>query len=250
VGFDRVEQEGNTITMDSGMALTLGGIAKGYIADKIKDLLIRKGIKSAVIDLGGNVVMIGNKPDGSDFRIGLRDPLGSSSDFFAIYESADKSLVSSGAYERFFTHNGVVYHHIMDVKTGFPIENELLQVTVISDLSVEGDGFSTTAFAFGLDRGLSLINSVEGIEAVFVTKDLKVYVTDGLNKGFAITSKTYELSKYALKSDPDLPGASVSTNVDANTNIDANTGKSSDMNTEEYSYASHNQAGSDGEDCR
>jgi len=163
-----------------GMKVDFGGIAKGYIADKVKELLISKGVNSAIIDLGGNIVLLGGKPNGANFRIGVRDPVGGSADYLGVFELKDKSLVSSGTYERYFMHEGTRYHHIMDVKTGFPVENELMQVTVISDSSADGDGLSTAAFALGLDQGYSFINGIEGVDAVFVTKDMNVYITDGI----------------------------------------------------------------------
>jgi len=178
---------------DPGMKADFGAIAKGYIADQIKTLLTSKGVRSALIDLGGDVVLVGNKPDGSDFRVGVRDPYGETSDFFAILEISGKSLVSSGSYERFFVFEDSVYHHIMDVRTGFPADNELVQVTVISDSCADGDGYSTSAFILGLDRGFSLINDTDGVEGVFVTKDKKVYVTDGVGSRLTIVSDSYAL---------------------------------------------------------
>ena len=180
---------------NAGMKVDFGAVAKGYIADRVKDLLVDRGIGSAVIDLGGNIVLIGSKPDGTPFRIGARDPAKGAADYFGVFEVSDISLVSSGSYERFFVYEGKAYHHILDVHTGFPADNDLLQVTILSGLSVAGDGFSTTAFLLGLDRGLRLINDTEGIEGVFVTKDKKVYVSDGIGDIFTIVSADYTLAE-------------------------------------------------------
>ncbi|MDR0468626.1 MAG: FAD:protein FMN transferase [Peptococcaceae bacterium] len=189
-----IRGEDQAMLKNAGMKVDFGAIAKGYIADKVKDLLVSEGIGSAVLDLGGNIVLIGRKPDGAAFRIGVRDPMGDAAEYFAVFEIANKCLVSSGSYERYFTHQGSVYHHILDVRTGFPADNELLQVTIVSDLSVMGDGFSTTAFLLGLDRGLALLNETEGVEGVFVTKDKKVYVTNGIGGEFRIVSNVYALA--------------------------------------------------------
>ena len=195
IGYQNVlmRTDNQVMLKSPGMKVDFGGIAKGYIADKVKELLTGKGVQSAVIDLGGNIVLVGGKPDGSSFRIGIRDPVEGGTGYLGIFESKDKSLVSSGTYERYFVHEGVPYHHIMDVHTGFPVENELLQVTVISGSSMECDGFSTAVFALGLSRGLSLINGMQGAEAIFVTKDMKIYITDGIEDEFTVTSKAYEL---------------------------------------------------------
>ena len=178
----------------AGMKVDLGAIAKGYIADMVRNVLISKGVNSAVIDLGGNVVLIGNKPDGTAFRIGVRDPEGGANAYFGIIEAAGKSLVSSGSYERFFWHEGMQYHHIFDANTGLPVDNGLLQVTILSDSSAEGDGFSTVAFLLGLERGLALVAEMEGVEAVFVTTDKKVYVTEGMQGKLTLVSDDYEIS--------------------------------------------------------
>lgn len=194
IGYQNVLiRPGNFVMLKKeGMRVNFGAIAKGYIADKVKELLVSKGVYSAVINLGGDIVLIGKKPNGSNFKIGVRDPAGGSADYLGVFELEDKGLVSSGTYERYFIHEGAAYHHIMNVNTGFPVENELTQVTIVSDSSTECDGFSTAAFALGLEQGMSLINNTEGPEAVFVTKDMKIYITDGIKEKFTITSDVYE----------------------------------------------------------
>ena len=191
---DILIKDGNYVMLKrAGMKLDFGGIAKGYIADRVKELLIGKGIRSAAIDLGGNIVLIGAKPGGADFKIGIQHPEGARGDYIGIMEISGKSLVTSGSYERFFIHEGKAYHHILDVNIGFPVENELLEVTVISDISSDGDGFSTSAFCLGLQKGLNLLNSSEGIEGIFVTKDRKIYLTEGIGEEFIITDADYTL---------------------------------------------------------
>ncbi|MCL1805696.1 MAG: FAD:protein FMN transferase [Clostridiales bacterium] len=197
IGYEGVlVKEGNLAMLkNAGMKADFGAVAKGYIADRVKELLAARGIQSAVLDLGGNIVLIGSKPDGSPFRIGARDPAGGAADYFGVFEAADISLVSSGSYERYFVHEGKAYHHILDVRTGFPADNELMQVTILSDKSVDGDGFSTTAFLLGLEGGLRLVGGTEGVEGVFVTKDKKVYATEGIGGAFTIVSDEYEFAR-------------------------------------------------------
>lgn len=169
----------NTVRFkEDGMGLDLGAIAKGYIADRIKDYLLSKGVKSATINLGGNVLCIGSKPDGSPFRIGIQKPFADRSETITTVNLRDKSVVSSGIYERFFEKDGRFYHHILNPQTGYPYDNSLVAVTIISDKSVDGDGLSTSCFALGLERGLALINSLPDVDAVFITDDYELHYSD------------------------------------------------------------------------
>lgn len=160
-----------------GTALDLGAVAKGYIADRIKDYLESQGVKSAMINLGGNVLCIGSKPDGSPFKIGIQKPFAGHSETIATMDIRDKSVVSSGIYERCFEEDGKLYHHLLDPETGFPYENHLISVTIVSDASVDGDGLSTACFALGLEKGQALIESLPGVDAVFITDDYELHYT-------------------------------------------------------------------------
>lgn len=168
--------------LDSQAAIDLGFIAKGYIADRLKEFLLSEGIKSGVISLGGNILLIGAKPDGSPFHVGIQKPFGNAGELITTLKRTDTSVVSSGCYERYFTtnegnQNGSIYHHILDTVTGTPVQNDLLSVTIISDSSLQGDALSTYCYILGLEKGMKLIDSIEGIEAVFVTKDYEVIQT-------------------------------------------------------------------------
>lgn len=174
-----------TVDIPDGTIIDLGAIAKGYIADRMKQYLMENGVTSAVINLGGNVLCIGDKPDGSVFHIGVKKPFSESGESLITLEINDKSVVSSGSYERCFTYNGKLYHHILNPKTGYPYDNNLTSVTIISDLSVEGDCLSTTCFTLGLDEGLKLIESLDGIEAAFITSDGTIHYSSGFSKYIA-----------------------------------------------------------------
>ena len=177
--YSKIVIEGNHVTLpDTSYGVDLGAIAKGYIADKVKEYLLGKGVKSALINLGGNVLLVGSKPDGSDFAVGLQDPLGNRNEYKEVVKTSDLSVVTSGTYERNFTEGGKTYHHILDPSTGYPYENDLVAVTIISKTSVEGDALSTSCFALGLEDGMKFAES-HGVHAVFVTKDGRSHYTKG-----------------------------------------------------------------------
>lgn len=165
-----------------GVSLDLGGIAKGYIADQLKKYLTEQGVDSALINLGGNILCVGGKPDGSDFRIGIQQPFADRNETIATVALQGQSVVSSGIYERYFMDQDTIYHHILDPETGYPRESDLIAVTIISDQSVDGDGLSTTCFGLGLEEGMRLINQTEGVTAAFITKDEKLHYADGFQK--------------------------------------------------------------------
>lgn len=168
---DLLVEDGRAYLAKPGMKANLGAIAKGYIADQVKDLLEGLGVEHAVLDLGRNILLIGGKTEETPFRIGVQDPNGEQGDLLAVLEVSDKSLVTSGVYERYFEYEGKRYHHILDPETGFPVENGLAAVSILSDNSAQGDALSTTCLLLGRERGLALIESLPGVEALFVDSD-------------------------------------------------------------------------------
>ncbi|MDE6607467.1 MAG: FAD:protein FMN transferase [Lachnospiraceae bacterium] len=180
VDYHNIKIEGTSITLlDPNASIDLGFIAKGYIADKIKEYLIEEGIESAIISLGGNVLTVGNKPDQSPYIIGIQRPFGETGETMNSVSVSDLSVVSSGIYERYFESDGIFYHHILDTGTGYPVENELVGVTILSSSSLEGDALSTTCFLLGIEDGMQLISSLPDTEALFITKDGELVYTDG-----------------------------------------------------------------------
>ena len=178
VNYKNIIIDGNTVTlMDPDAAIDLGGIAKGYMADQLKDYLISEGVESALINLGGNMLAIGVKPDGSEFNIGIQKPFDKQGTAFSSVKTNDTSVVSSGVYERYFKLNDRVYHHILDTETGYPYDNGLLGVTILSPQSVDGDALSTTCLALGMEDGMKLISSLEDTDAIFITDDYELYDT-------------------------------------------------------------------------
>ena len=179
VDYTQVSLSGNQIRFGSpGMGIDLGAVAKGYIADRIKDFLLENGVRSGIINLGGNVLCIGERPDGKPFKIGIQKPFADRSETLCTVDITDRSVVSSGIYERCFELDGQFYHHLLNPSTGYPYDNGLVSVTVLSDSSADGDGLSTSCFALGLEKGLELINSLEDVEAIFVTEDYEIYYSD------------------------------------------------------------------------
>ena len=184
---DGVTINGQDITLPSDdIQFDVGAIAKGYIADRLKDFLIKKGVKSAIINLGGNVLCIGSKPDGTPFKIGIQKPFADRNETEAVMDITGKSVVSSGIYERCFKQDGKLYHHILNPQTGYPYDNGLISVTIISDQSVDGDALSTTCFALGLEDGLKFAEK-KGVQAVFITEDYELHYTDGFRDEIRVT---------------------------------------------------------------
>ncbi len=187
VDYRNISLKDNRITFAKpGIRIDLGAIAKGYIADRVKDYLLANGVKSAIINLGGNILCVGTKPDGTGFHIGIQKPYADRNETLAVMDIKDLSVVSSGVYERFFKLDDVLYHHILDPSTGYPCRNGLLAVTIISKKSVDGDGLSTACFALGLEKGTKLIESLPDTYAAFITEDGKLHYTKGFSDAIPI----------------------------------------------------------------
>ena len=178
VNYKNIVIDGNKVSLtDPKAAIDLGGIAKGYMADYLKDYLISEGVESALINLGGNILTLGSKPDGTSFNLGIQKPFDKQGTAITSVKVTDSSVVSSGIYERYFEVDNTLYHHILDTTTGYPCDNNLLGVTILSEKSVDGDALSTSCFVLGLDDGVKLIKSLEGVEAIFITEDYELIDT-------------------------------------------------------------------------
>ena len=163
-----VHLDGNTLTFDrEDTELDLGALAKGYAADRLKAWLEEQGIGSALINLGGNVHTVGSRPDGSPWRVGIQVPFADRGVTDRVIEVSGQSVVSSGIYERYFELDGIIYHHVLDPDTGYPVENGLAQVTVVSDNSLLGDALSTTCLLLGREQAEELLQSFPEAEVFF-----------------------------------------------------------------------------------
>lgn len=176
-----------------GMKVDLGGVAKGYAADEAAAVLVQNGVKHAIVNLGGNVLTVGSKLDGSDWRVGIQDPFALRGSYVGVVKIKNKAAVTSGVYERFFEKDGKIYHHIMDTATGFPADNELSSVTIIAPKASGGDGMSSATFLQGLQKGLEFIEKQEDREAIFITKDKKIYLTPGLKGNFELINEEFKM---------------------------------------------------------
>lgn len=185
VGYDAIHlnKDDCSVTLTNKNAgIDLGFIAKGYIADKMKEYLLSQGVESALINLGGNVLPVGTKPDGTAYILGIQVPFDKKELSIPNVSVNDQSLVTSGIYERYFYHDGILYHHILDTSNGRPIRNDLWSVTILSDSSMEGDVYSTLCMCLGLNDGMKLIEQTEGLEAMFITEDMKMHYSSGFPK--------------------------------------------------------------------
>ncbi|MCR5430006.1 MAG: FAD:protein FMN transferase [Eubacterium sp.] len=188
VGYEQLHFDQDTLFLSKTGSIDLGAIAKGYVTDKLVDLLNNSNIESAIIDLGGNVYAYGSK-EGKPFKIGIKKPFGNG-EYSAIVNVKDKSVITSGIYERYKKVKGKIYSHIIDPKTGYPVDNDLNSVTVISNDCTAGDALSTGFMVMGLKKGMELANKTKDVEAVFIDKDNKLHLTNGLRQnGNNITIK-------------------------------------------------------------
>lgn len=181
VNYKNITITDRTVTLlDPKAAIDLGGIAKGYIADRLKAFLVSQGITSGLIDLGGNLLTIGSKPDGSDWKMGVRKPFAeTASQLSATVTFSDASLVTSGTYERYFKKDGILYHHLLDPATGVPASTGLTSVSILASSSTDCDALSTTCFLLGLKDGMALIETLPDTEALFISEDGSLHRSSG-----------------------------------------------------------------------
>lgn len=187
------EESTSVFLTTKGMQIDLGAIAKGYASDLTRDALLEHGIKDAIINYGGNIHTMGTKIDGTQWNIGVQNPDETRGLYLGILPLSDSSIVTSGSYERFMTLGDIKYHHILDPSTGYPIDNDLTAVSIITPNGVDGDAFSTLVFARGLEEGLALIESLPTIEALFITSDLKIYLSSGIKETFKLIDESFEV---------------------------------------------------------
>lgn len=169
VGSDKLSLEGTTLTFASDhVMIDLGALAKGYAADKVKAYLVDNGVKCGMLNFGGNVITIGNKQDKTPWRIGIRKPFTKTEEYVAVVPVTDQTLVTSGIYERYFEKDGILYHHILDPSTGYPATSDIISVTIVTDSSLIADALSTTCLLLNYEKARELIDSLVGVEAVFI----------------------------------------------------------------------------------
>lgn len=189
--FDGGQKNYYVQLLDPKMILDLGWIAKGYIADKIIELWKANGVKEGFVNLGGNFVKISNG-DSTNDKTGIIKPFSKNMEIMFKVNCFNKSVVTSGNYERYFKTNDKIYHHILDVKNGFPTENDLMSVTIISDKSVDGDALSTACFCMGMEKAINFLQNFKNIDAYFITKNWQIYCKNGVKYEY---NKTQDKNK-------------------------------------------------------
>ena len=190
VDYRKIDLEGSSVSIADGMQIDLGSVTKGYTSNKISEYFRQQGVTSALINLGGNVQCIGTKPNGDKWKVAIKSPFkDSKTGVFAVIEAKDVAIITSGGYERFFEENGETYWHILDPKNGRPAQNGLISVTIIGEDGLVCDGLSTALFVKGLKGATDYWKSHEGFDAVFITDDGNVYVTQGIENSCTLTAE-------------------------------------------------------------
>lgn len=198
IDYSQVSIKNDSITIPKGMAIDAGGIAKGFTGDFIRDILEAQGITSAIIDLGGDVQVMGTRADGSDWRVAIQNPL--DSDYLGILSVTDCAVMTSGSYERYFTgEGGNIYHHIMDPETGRPAESGLVSVTIVTKAGYRGDALATALFIMGADRASEFWRLNGDFEAIFVTENSEIYITEGLVDSFELSGSFKDMPVNVIK---------------------------------------------------
>lgn len=198
VGYDRVHVENGAITLETGTMLDLGAVGKGFAGDEAVRLLKEKGVSSALLDIGGNIQAIGTKPDGSSWRVGLKNPF--SEGILGVLQVADEAVVTSGSYERYFIgEDGKRYGHIIDPATGYPADNGLASVTVISGEGKLCDALSTALFVMGLEGAEDYWRQCRDFDMILITEDGNIYVTEGIRNRFTLQGEYREMTVDVVK---------------------------------------------------
>lgn len=176
-----------------GMGLDLGGIAKGFAADRTAEKLKSLGVSRGIINLGGNIIALGAKMDGSPWKIGIQNPLSDRGEYIGIVDVTNRTVVTSGVYERYFEKDGKRYHHILNTQSGYPADSGLSGISILADSSIDADALSTTCFVLGVDKGLEFIKNKPGVDALFITPDRKIRMTEGFKNVFKLTDTDFSV---------------------------------------------------------
>ena len=187
--------EGTVFLKKKGMKFDLGAIAKGFVADEVANIIHAEGITSALIDIGGTITAVGTKQTQQPWTIGIRDPRQQQGNAVIAIQATDKSIATSGVYERFFIQDGMRYHHIIDPKTGKPVESRLLSVSIISDNATDADALSTACFVLGYEASMQILSLFPHTEALFIFDDNTMHATAGLVDKLRILNPDFRLAQ-------------------------------------------------------
>lgn len=174
-------RDDHAVTLAPGQKIDLGGIAKGYASARIMEIFRKHGIKSALVSLGGNIQTLGRRPDGKPWRVGIQDPNGTTGEYLAVLSVKDKAVITSGGYERYFIENNRTYIHILDPRTGYPADSDLLSVTVISEDGAKADALSTALYIMGREKAVDYWKAhASEFDLVLIDDTNVIYATDGV----------------------------------------------------------------------
>lgn len=187
--YEYISINGSEVSLDNGALIDLGAVGKGAACDSVKNIVEMSGVKRAVVSIGGSIFLYGE----GGFTVGIASPEKGSSDYIATIATENGFISTSGTYERFFDYNGIRYHHILNPKTGYPVQNGLASVTIVSDSGILSDALSTACFVMGKEEGKKLAEKY-GCQAVFVTDDKIIYTTDEIKKQLTVTDGSYTLA--------------------------------------------------------
>jgi len=189
-----LDKENQTVYLkNEGMSLDLGAIAKGFITDEVVKILKANGVTSAVVDLGGNIYVLGQNPSHELWTVGIQNPFLSRGETVGTIQLSNKSVVTSGIYERYLEIDGVRYHHLLNPLDGYPFNNEIAGVSVITDQSIDGDSLSTLLFSKGVEEGLELVEKIENVDAIFITRNKEIYLSSNLKGKFKLTNNEFQI---------------------------------------------------------
>lgn len=189
-GVEKILLNDRTVQVPVGMQIDLGAVGKGYAGDLVAEDLKKNGVESALIDLGGNIQTVGTKPDGGNWKVGIRSPFGEGN--FAVLEIGECAVVTSGGYERYFVQDGKTYWHILDPETGKPAESGIASVSVIGSEGRLCDALSTSLFVMGLDKAAELWKNSDDFEMIIVTSEGEIYITEGIEDDFSLSENFSE----------------------------------------------------------
>ena len=179
------KEKANFVTLGADQEIDFGGIAKGYTGQKLAELFQEYGVSSALVSLGGNIQAIGTKPDGSSWKVGIRDPKGGQQDYIGVLSVENQAVITSGGYERYFEEDGKTYIHIINPRTGYPADGDLLSVTIVSRDGTLADGMSTALYIMGYEKACQFWRQRrEEFNVILVTDDGKIHISENLKENF------------------------------------------------------------------
>ncbi len=182
VDGSNIQFDGQTVVLGEGQKIDFGGIAKGYASARTMEIYQEQGVDSGMVSLGGNIQVLNTKPDGSKWKIGIQDPDGRQGEILAVLEVDNKAVITSGGYERYFEEDGIRYIHILDPKTGYPADQDLVSVSIVSENGTLADALSTSLYIMGLDDAAAFWKNSSGdFDMVLITSDGRMYVTEGIS---------------------------------------------------------------------